>query len=187
MKQKGFTLIELLVVISIISLLASVILVALTGARSKARDTKRRADLRQLATALELYYNDNRNYPCTGQAGAANCPVPLGSHTSNSWWGANCSSYNDGGTITTSGADGYIPNLAPTYVSALPIDPKWQNPGNCYIYESDGYNYKLMAFNTVESVVPNTDTMWDPRYGIGGISGSVPNTYSVYTPGAKAW
>ena len=67
--QKGFTLIELLVVIAIIGLLASVVLLALNSARSKSRDAKRVADVRQLASALELYYNDNNGYP--HQAAAA--------------------------------------------------------------------------------------------------------------------
>ena len=64
MKQKGFTLIELLVVISIIGLLASIVLIALNDARAKARDAKRVADMKQLVTALNLYYNDNQDsYP----------------------------------------------------------------------------------------------------------------------------
>ncbi len=61
--QKGFTLIELLVVIAIIGLLASVVLLALGSARQKSRDAKRLGDVRQLSSALELYFNDNNGYP----------------------------------------------------------------------------------------------------------------------------
>ena len=61
--HKGFTLIELLVVIAIIGILATLAIVSLTTARSSSRDTKRIADLKQLQTALELYYNDYGSYP----------------------------------------------------------------------------------------------------------------------------
>jgi len=56
-KNLGFTLIELLVVISIIGFLATASLVAFNSARTKARDTRRKADLTQIRKALDLYYD----------------------------------------------------------------------------------------------------------------------------------
>lgn len=62
MKKKAFTLIELIVVVAIIGILATVIAVNLNGARTKARDAKRRADLKNVSTALELHYDKVETY-----------------------------------------------------------------------------------------------------------------------------
>lgn len=51
------------VIVVIGGLLASVTLLALNSARAKSRDAKRLADVRQLQSALELYYNDQNRYP----------------------------------------------------------------------------------------------------------------------------
>jgi type II secretory pathway pseudopilin PulG len=59
-----------LVVIAIIGFLASIVLVALNGARVKARDAKRKFDLSQIATALELSYDSHGGYPSTGATSA---------------------------------------------------------------------------------------------------------------------
>lgn len=61
----AFTLIELLVVIAIIGLLATLSVLALMSARVNARDSKRLADMRQLRTGLELFFNDAGRYPDT--------------------------------------------------------------------------------------------------------------------------
>jgi general secretion pathway protein G len=61
--KRGFTLIELLVVIAIIGLLSTLSILALNSARARSRDAKRISDVRQIQTALEMYYNDNADYP----------------------------------------------------------------------------------------------------------------------------
>jgi len=63
--KAGFTLIELLVVISIIGILATLVAANLNSARSRARDAARKSDMKNVQTALRLYYNDNGSYPAT--------------------------------------------------------------------------------------------------------------------------
>ncbi len=66
-KKKAFTLIELLVVIAIIGLLATISVIALNNARAKGRDAKRVADIKQIQTALELFFNDKGRYPTAAE------------------------------------------------------------------------------------------------------------------------
>ena len=66
----GFTLIELLVVVVIIGILATLATVALSNARAKARDAKRVSDVKQIQTALELYFSEEQSYPASLPFGA---------------------------------------------------------------------------------------------------------------------
>jgi prepilin-type N-terminal cleavage/methylation domain-containing protein len=69
MIKKGFTLIELLVAISIIAIISTVLLANFNAARERGRDAQRKADLRNIQTALRLYYNDYGGYPLSGTGG----------------------------------------------------------------------------------------------------------------------
>lgn len=69
MKRTGFTLIEILVVITIISLLATVGAGSYTTLTKHSFDSRRKADLEQIRSALEMWKSNNGVYPST---------VPLG-------------------------------------------------------------------------------------------------------------
>lgn len=74
--QRGFTLVELLVVIAIIGILATLLLLQLGVARQRARDAKRIADINQVRTALELYFDDNGSYPIAANYAALSVLAP---------------------------------------------------------------------------------------------------------------
>ena len=116
--NKGFTLIELLVVIAIIGLLSTLAVIALNNARQKSRDAKRVSDIKQIQSALEMYYNDVNAYPDSTDKKI----------NGNAWGG-------------TSG----IFHKNSTYMNLIPSNPKPRAPGNKeYEYTTDNQTYELI-------------------------------------------
>lgn len=60
--KKSFTLIEMLIVIVIIGILAAALVPRLQDIQARARDTKRKADLRAIYNANEIFFLDNSTY-----------------------------------------------------------------------------------------------------------------------------
>jgi len=60
--KKAFTLIELLIVIAIIGILAGIVLVSLTGALKKGKDSRIQADLQQVRNVAGMMMSDKGNY-----------------------------------------------------------------------------------------------------------------------------
>ncbi|MFH0851996.1 MAG: type II secretion system protein [bacterium] len=131
MKNNGFTLMELLVVVAIIGILASIVLVSLNSARAKARDAKRLQDIRQIQSALDLYYDKYGAYPVSG-----NCAATL----PNSGWCNSVESLSSNSWIRNGSS-----NLS-EFIGKDPIDPKqgssanWApSGGGTYFYYANGY------------------------------------------------
>ncbi len=134
MKQKqntGFTLIELLVVISIIGLLSSVVLTSLNDARAKARDTKKITELKELQSALALYFSENEEYP-------PHTPI-------NSWSSFALAKYTNISGDTT---EVILKNAMSPYMQHLPIGGTFQNPDKNNNATSR-ILYSLLTQNTV--------------------------------------
>jgi len=68
--KKGFTLVELLVVMAILGVLVTVTLGSFRSSQARGRDAQRKSDLKQISSALELYYSDYGKYP--------DAPLPWG-------------------------------------------------------------------------------------------------------------
>ncbi len=139
-KRVGFTLIELLVVIALIGILAAVLLARLNIARERARDAQRVADVKQITTALELYYNTYGMYPRSSSCGAVN--------PSSSW----CNSVQ-----TLSAGGNWIRHIGATdvlneFLTVEPIDPlrpataNWRpyDGGTYFYYSNDGRWYMIV-------------------------------------------
>ncbi len=78
MFKKGFTLIELLVVIAIIAILAAILFPVFAQARDKARQASCLSNVKQIATAMQLYPDDyDENFPCSSDPDAG-ALIPAG-------------------------------------------------------------------------------------------------------------
>jgi len=124
--NKGFTLIELLVVIAIIGLLSTLAVVALNSARQKSRDSKRVADVKQVQTALELYFADNNGYPAAASA------VVLGGSSTSTLCGSGTFSGTCSGT---------------TYMGLVPAAPS-PNDGTCAATGANSNEYRYTSTST---------------------------------------
>ena len=156
--SKGFTLIELLVVIAIIGLLSTLAVVALNSARQKSRDSKRVADIKQIQTALELYFSDHNAYPIQTPATGE-----LGDDTHKSICGDGAGTNADGWKAACIGGD-------TTYMGLVPSKPQ-PFDGVCDA-TTNPYTYGITATGTTYSIA----------FCLGGQVGDLPSGVHTATP-----
>jgi type II secretion system protein G len=133
---KGFTLIELLVTISIIGILSTLLVANFNSTRQRARDAQRKSDLRNIQTALRLYYNDCGAYPSASGGLIRGCNGTCDAPEDCVW---------DGNTpFTLTGQN---------FMNVLPQDPQYDpdTGENSYTYiagaDSDSYTLRACLEN----------------------------------------
>ncbi len=141
--KKGFTLIELMVVVAIMGLLAALAVIALNSARARARDARRVSDVKQIQTALELYYLDNNAYPVAPAA-----PGII-----------------EEKCISSGGIDDVGSCSGTTYMSITPSNPIPRNDGDCAGINTS-YTYAAVALD-------GNNTSYYITYCLGAKTGDV--------------
>ncbi len=130
-KNKGFTIIELLVVITIISMLSSIILVAVQNARAKAKKAKALAEVTQFATTIYMLEIDTGFYPTQ--------------YTEDAWIELDLALAG-----ITSRNEGQYPGWKGPYIEEIPSDP-WGK--KYYFYEAYPCSSGAQGCEMVGSVV----------------------------------
>ena len=133
--ERGFTLIELLVVIGILTILLSIVLVAINPSRQfkQGNNTQRRSDVNAILNAIHQYAADNNGILPTGITTTA----------------TNIGSGN--------GEIDICSDLVTTYIAEMPADPTAGSWIDCTDYDS-GYNVSSSAADSRVTVsAPNVE------------------------------
>jgi prepilin-type N-terminal cleavage/methylation domain-containing protein len=136
--KQGFTLVELLIVISILGVLASIALVSFRSAQIRGRDAQRKNDLKQISSALELFYADYAKYPTATSTSPDACPYNASTQTGSlCTWGTGEFRDVDANGITKT-----------TYFKVIPKDPV---ASFNYLYRVDATRQKFQIFAHIEN------------------------------------
>ncbi len=107
-KNRGMTLIEIMVVITILGLIAAAVGVAVIPKLEEAKQDTARLDIRNIQSAMKLYYTKKGSYPDTATGLKALVDTQNLERMPTDPWGKEYVYMNEGGkpVITSYGADG---------------------------------------------------------------------------------
>jgi prepilin-type N-terminal cleavage/methylation domain-containing protein len=134
---RAFTLIELLVVIAIIGVLATMAVVSFGSARVKARDAKRAYEMKEIAKAVEMYYDEYSHYP-----------IPV-----TTWTSFDAPSYKDVDITNPAAAD--ITTALRPWLPGGAADPKRTSANDSgYLYRqgNSGADFCILIWRTPENM-----------------------------------
>lgn len=172
---QAFTLVELMVVVAIIGILTSIVYANFGQARATSRDEVRKTAVKDLELAIKLYKAQNGTYPTQG-CGTVGTQF-AGPGTETHAWAASCANY--------------ILGLTPDFIAELPTDPRSEDGGVGFFYRSNGTDFKLMVFNSIEvkTVAEGNEFYRCPTTALcDGTPADEVRTYAVYSSDlAASW
>jgi general secretion pathway protein G len=129
--EKGFTLVELMIVIIILAVLTGIAVPSYMALRNRARESATESEMKNIATALELFQADNEKYPLDTNypAGLTAAPGYMDTVPANDSWGTAYAYVSADGstyTLTSNGADG----LAGGTDNLVLTDGAWTSTGS---------------------------------------------------------
>ena len=153
MSRKGFTLIELLIVVAIIAILAAIAVPNFLEAQIRSKVSRVKADLRTIATALEIYNVDQSSYP-----------IPFTTTTQ----------YRASTTPPVNSCNSYLPDTVTTPIAYI-TSRDLRDPFAVNVYDNTHdrlfyQNIKWWSDPTISHANPVdigtiTESLWIPRYG----------------------
>lgn len=176
----------ILVIIAIIGILAGMVLVSMSGARQKARDAKRMADMHQLVVAQEIFYSNNNAYltcsknggDCHGRAnnypqaiGADLTPTPTDPTEDGSVCGTNYTYCGFDNTVNFGASFCYFAKL---------------EGGGYYIASSDGNYEKATAPSNISDCVSENQNSQNTAYHTNNIDSTEENINEMVVEAKKS-